>query len=106
MFNTVVRVDEILKGSAPSAAVTVKTLELAFGGPGPEEWRKPGERVLLFLSPSRETTGLYILANTNYSQTAYIFQGEDVRATVGDRLSEKIAALSLPEVSQAVRVAQ
>lgn len=103
-FNTVVRVDEVLKGSAP-ASVTVNTLELAFGGPGSAEWRQPGERVLLFLSPSRETDGVHILANTNSSQTAYEIRGEDLVATIRDPLSNRIAALPLPELRGAVREA-
>ncbi|MGH3029224.1 MAG: hypothetical protein ACRDNE_00380 [Gaiellaceae bacterium] len=107
-FNTVVRVDEALKGSAPRGVVTVETLELAFREPGPEEWREPGERVLLFLTPSREpdTPELFILANTNYSQTAYVIQGEDIMAAVGDELSEEVATLSLAELRQAVEAAQ
>lgn len=106
--NTVVRVDETLKGSAPGGVVTVETLELAFREPGPEEWREPGERVLLFLTPSREpeTPELFILANTNYSQTAYVIQGEDVVATVDDELSEEVGALSLADVRQAIEGAR
>jgi len=106
-IDTVVRVDEVLKGSAPSGVVTIKTLELEFGGPGREEWREPGQRVLLFLSPSREpkTPGVHILANTNSSQTAYVIDGGDIRATVADSLGQRVAALSLPEIREAVRAA-
>jgi hypothetical protein len=103
VFETVVRVEEALKGSAPSGVVTVKTLELAFSGPGAEEWREPGDRVLLFLSPSRESRGLHILANTNYSQTAYLIQGKDLVAAVDDPLGKQVAALSVAELRQAVQ---
>lgn len=107
-LNTTVRVDEVLKGSAPSGVVTVVTDELAFSGPGPEEWRRPAERVLLFLSPSREpdTPEVHILANTNYYQTAYVIQGEDLVVTLGDPLSERIATLTLAELRKAVQAAQ
>lgn len=105
-LTTVVRVDDVLKGSVRAQLVAVETLELAFGGPALPDWRKPGTRVLLFLSPSREpeTGEVYIPANTNYSQTAYVIKGQDITAAVDDPLSERIAALSLPEVRQAVRV--
>jgi len=104
-LDTVVRVDEVFKGSAPSGVVTVTTYELAFGWPGSVEWRESGKRVLLFLSPSRETSGLHILANTNSSQTAYVIDGGDIRATVADSLGQRVAALSLPEIREAVRAA-
>jgi hypothetical protein len=102
--NTAVRVDEVLKGSASREdVVTVKTLDVAFGLPDAAEWRSPGTRVLLFLSPSRETAGLHILANTNYSQTAYIVEGENVELTLPDEVSERIATLSVGEIRQAVK---
>jgi hypothetical protein len=101
--NTAVRIDEVLKGSASSDVVTVKTLDVAFGLPNATEWRSPGTRVLLFLSPSRETAGLHILANTNYSQTAYVVEGENVALTLPDAVSERIATLSVGEIRQVVK---
>lgn len=105
-LNVVVTVDEALKGSVPAGVVTVKTLELAFGQQGREEWREPGKRVLLFLSPSRETPGLHILANVNYSQTAYVIQGDELATAVWDPLGNRVAAMSLSELRQAVQEAQ
>lgn len=101
--NTVVHVDEVWKGSAPGEMVTVKTLALAYE----EEWRQQGEQVVLFLSPSRETAGLYIPANIDYYQTAYIVAGEDLIATLPDDvLARQIAALSRPELRERVRQEQ
>lgn len=102
--NTVVAVDEVLKGSTGEEAVTVKTLEEAYAGPNGEEWRQQSERVVLFLSPSRETPGLYIPANVDYYQTAYVIVGEDLIATLSDdELARQIAGLSLPELRERVR---
>jgi hypothetical protein len=101
--NAAVRIDEVLKGSAASDVVTVKTLDVAFRVPNAAEWRSPGRRVLLFLSPSRETADLHILANTNYDQTAYVVDGENVTPTLPDAVGERIAARSLGEIRQIVR---
>jgi hypothetical protein len=99
-LNAVVSVDEVLKGSAPDGPIVVKTLEPAYSGPGRAEWRRPGERVLLFLSHSREQPGLYIPAAISYDQTAYVIQpGGALRATVpDDPLSARVASLSVPEL--------
>lgn len=106
-LHTLVAVDENLKGSALGGLVSVHTNELAFGGaPHSREWRKPGERVLLFLTPSTETAGLHILANRNLHQTAYLIRGEDLEWTArepGYPLSERIAARSVSELRAAVR---
>jgi hypothetical protein len=96
MLHTVVGVDEVLKGSVPAGDVTIATDELGFAAPNLDDWRKAGTRVLLFLTPSIE--GRYVLANLNYTQTAYFIQGEDVRAAVGDSLSGQIAAMTLSDV--------
>lgn len=98
-LNTVVRVEEVLKGAISSDVVTVKTLQLAYARPY-MEWRQPGERVLLFLSPSRETPELYIIPS--HSQSAYILRSSDIVATVDQRLSNRVASLSLPELRRAV----
>lgn len=105
-LNAVVSVDEVLKGPAPEGPVVVKTLELAYAGPYAKEWRRPGERVLLFLSHSRETPGLYIVAAVSYDQTAYILRGDDLVATLRDPLSERVASLSLPELRREVEEAK
>lgn len=98
--NTVVNVDEVWKGSAPGETVTVKTLELAYE----EEWRQQGEQVVLFLSPSRETPGLYIPANVDYYQTAFMIAGQDLIATLPDDvLARQIAAMSRSELRERVR---
>lgn len=106
--HTVVHVEEPLKGSAPRV-VTVVTHELAFRMSNTQDWRRPGERVLLFLTRSTETPGLHILANSNLSQTAYLMRGEDLEATVREPdypLSDRVAALSLSELRTAVRGTQ
>ena len=107
-LNAVVSVDEVLKGSAPDGPIVVKTLEPAYSGPGRAEWRRPGERVLLFLSRSRETAGLYIPAAISYDQTAYVIQsGDALRATVpNDRLSARVTSLSVPELRREVEQAK
>jgi hypothetical protein len=98
--NAVVDVDEVWKGSAPGEMVTVKTLELAYE----KEWRRQGEQVLLFLSPSRETPGLFIPANVDYYQTAYMVAGKDLIATLpNDALARQIAAMSRSELRERVR---
>ena len=106
-LNTVVRVDEALKGSAPAGTVTVTTLELAYGGPQNTEWRRPRERVLLFLSHSREQPGLFIPAGISYDQTAYVLRDDDLIAasTFNDPLSKRVASLSLPELRREVEEA-
>lgn len=103
--NALVRVEDTWKGSASGPVVTVETLSTAFAGPGPEEWREPGENVLLFLSASREpeSAGSYILANAAYSQTAYVLFGDDVVQTVSDPLGQVIAGLTRPELRDRVR---
>jgi hypothetical protein len=105
-LNAVVGVDEVLKGPAPEGPVVVKTLELAYSGPYAKEWRRPGERVLLFLSRSRETAGLYIPAAISHDQTAYILQSDDLVATVSDPLSDRVAGLSVPELRREVEEAR
>lgn len=98
--NTVVNVDEVWKGSAPGETVTVKTLELAYE----VEWRQQGEQVVLFLSPSSETPGLYIPANVDYYQTAFMIAGQDLIATFPDDvLARQIAAMSRSELRERVR---
>jgi hypothetical protein len=103
-LDTTLMVDEVLKGS-PSDTLVVETLELAFGDRS--EWRKRGERVLVFLSPSREEPGLFILSNDgsgpNYEQAAYMLRDEDVIAITDDEIAERVAALSLSELREKAR---
>ncbi|MBA3290786.1 MAG: hypothetical protein H0U17_04750 [Actinobacteria bacterium] len=103
--NTVVSVHDVWRGSMSDATVTVETLKQAFGGPAIEEWREPEQEVLLFLSRSTEpeTAGLYILAKTDYSQTAYTLFGDDVRTTASDSLGDLISKLTRPELRERVR---
>ncbi|MGI8910228.1 MAG: hypothetical protein ACR2JR_06705, partial [Rubrobacteraceae bacterium] len=101
-LNAVVNVDEVLKGPVPNGPIVVKTLELGYTGPGKTEWRQPKEPVLLFLSDSRETPGLYIMAGISYDQTAYIRQADGLAATVRDPVSNSVASLSVPELRREV----
>jgi hypothetical protein len=103
-LHTIVNLEEILKGSANSDQVTIVTLELAFAGPNQPDWRQPGERVLLFLTSSKETPDFFTLSN--YFQTAYLIVGDDVRrAIAGDTsgVAGSIAGMSLSEVRQTAR---
>lgn len=118
-LDTEVRVDEVLKGSTPTAdAITVNTLELAYGWPDelrrrepyapPETWREPDKRVLLFLSKDAEkTSDLYY--PVNHSQSVYVLEGNNLTATVSDPtmpLIERIASLSMPQLRLAVEEAK
>lgn len=105
-LNAVVSVDNALKGSPPEDSVTVATLDYAYGGPQSTEWRKPGERVLLFLSRSTETPGLYIPAEASYEQAVYVLQGSDIVAPTTDPdepVNARVTGLSLPELIVAMR---
>ena len=111
--NAVARVEESLKGSAALDTVVIKTLEDAFAnGSELKDWREPGQRVLVFLSPSKEEPGLYIPTWTaeggpDYLQTIYTIRDEgDLAATSDDPLAARIAALPLSGVRQAAQVAE
>jgi hypothetical protein len=99
---TLVDVAEVLKGPGPDGPLVVETLESAFVGPNAAEWRKPGARVLLFLSPSREGTPVHILANANYSETAYLVQDGNLIDTLRG-YPAAAAPTSLSEVRRAAR---
>lgn len=107
-LNTAVGVEEVLKGAASGDPVIVKTQELAYSGPGDAEWRRSGERVLLFLSRSRErdTRGLYIVAGISYDQAAYLRRDDELCATRKDPLSARVASLSVPELRREVEEAE
>lgn len=99
-LNAVVKIDKVLKGSVSTDTVIVKTLETAYAPPN-TEWREPEKRVLLFLSPSTETPGLYIPARASYEQTVYVIQGNDLVATSNageEPVSARVASLSLPQL--------
>lgn len=97
-----VRIDEVLKGGIPAKdVIPVETLELAYARPN-LEWRKPGERVLLFMVRGRSpgvSKPLYF--PVNHSQSVYVLRENDLVATVSDPvvpLQERIASLSLPQL--------
>jgi hypothetical protein len=114
--DTVVSIDMVLKGPDDSTAagadstptpgvLTVKTLEEEYAPPN-REWRKPGERVLLFVWRSEETEKYQ---PTNHSQSVYVLQDNDVLAAVNDPampLIEHVASLSLPELRAEVEEAK
>ena len=106
-LDVAVRMDEVLKGRASDdeALATVKTLEFAYSG-GDTEWRCPGERVLLFLSPSTEERGFYTTVRTNYGQSVYVLRTGKPEATVRDSLPDEVVqeveSLSLPELRREV----
>jgi hypothetical protein len=104
-LNTVLSVDEVLKGSPEISEVTVETMELAFSsGPGQPnaEWRTPGARVVAFLSP--RGPGGAMFNPTSYTQSLYLVKGarlEPLSAESGE-LGERIAGMSVPELERAV----
>lgn len=107
---TMVRVDEVLKGGKPAKEVIpVETLELAYARPN-LEWREPGERVLLFAVRGRSpgvSKPLYFPVNR--SQSVYVLRENDLVATVSDPvipLEERIASLSLPQLRAEVEQAK
>jgi hypothetical protein len=123
-LNTVIAVDDVLKGSTPTNTVTVATLELAYGRGvnDPTDWRQPDVRVVAFLSKSPEERPVYIPSyvdeataeserrepGPNYRQSFYIVDGEDLVAAVHEPalpLNAQIEAMSPTELSQAVRKA-
>jgi hypothetical protein len=124
-LNTVIAVEDVLKGSAPTNTVTVATLELAYGGAVNDprtDWRRPGVRVIAFLSKSPEGRPVYIASyvaeataesqglvpGPNYDQSFYIIDGNDLVAAMQDpslTLNAQIEAMSLTELSQAVKKA-
>jgi hypothetical protein len=106
-LNAVVAVDEVMKGSAPSTELTVRTIESAYapapGGPRePDvEWRTPGERIVAFLAPS--PNGGPLLVPTSYTQSFYRLKGADVMPLAPTTGS--IDAMPLSQFRQAVRAA-
>jgi hypothetical protein len=104
-LNTVVQVDDVLKGTLSTKSVTVETMDLAFGpaaGRPASEWRKPGERVVAFLSP--RAPGDPVFGPTTYAQSFYRVTGAKLEQLSGDAgpLGERIAGMSLPELERAV----
>lgn len=93
--NTTLAPEATIKGQATGKPLVVETLELAYAPPH-EEWRSPGTRVLAFLTKSLEGRPLYI--TTNHSQSVYILDGEDVRASVRDVLADRVAEWSVSDL--------
>jgi hypothetical protein len=111
ILQTTVAVEELLLGSGSESSVVVATDELAFRGPGIEDWRESGQRVLLFLTGSRDPNepDVYVPANLAYLQTAYFAVGEELDMTVGgdiEGLSQRIAAMRVPDLRERVRAAR
>jgi len=104
ILHTTVTIEEVLRGSS-SKEIVVATDELAYQGPGIEDWRKPEHRVLLFLSESLEGEGAYVPVEFAYPQAVYFISGQRIEMTVGGDvmgLSERIASLTLPELRDRV----
>lgn len=109
-LHTTIAVEEELRGAAPDSRIVVRTDELAFRGPGIEDWRQPERRVLLFLTRSSEVDrpGFYVPANLAFLQTAFFARGDEIEMTVGgdvNGLSQRIAAMRLPELRERARSA-
>ncbi|HEX2029865.1 MAG TPA: hypothetical protein VHL78_00485 [Actinomycetota bacterium] len=105
IVHTTLVVEEELKGSLLGGEVIVPTQELEFVG-AEQDWRVAGNRVLLFLDPSRERDEPFqILAGLNHWHTTYLLQGDDIEpATAYDYtgLSEEVAAMTVSELRQMV----
>jgi hypothetical protein len=108
-IDTLVGVDEVLKGSAASGEVTVKSIELAYANPPgtpagtpDREWRAPGERVVAFLTNLGSGP---IFGPTSYAHSLYRIKGADIEvlSQAPGSLSERIASMSLSELRSAVR---
>lgn len=104
-INNELQVDGVLKGTLSSKDVTVETMDLAFSpaaGRPDTEWRRPGVRVLAFLSP--RASGDPIFGPTTYAQSFYRVTGAKLEPLSGDAgsLGERIAGMSLPELERAV----
>lgn len=105
-LHTSVVIDQVLRGSPPNDTVIVATAELAFQGPGIEDWRTSSRRVLLFLSESRESEGRYIPVEFAFPQAAYFVEGQRIEMTIGgdvEGLSQRIASMTVPELKGIVR---
>jgi hypothetical protein len=102
-IHTTVAVEEVLKASGSSSEIVVSTQELAYGGPGDEDWRQAGTQVLLFLTPNPEDPDNYLPSNLSGYQAAYFVRGEDLEITVASgadvtRLNHRVAAMTLSEL--------
>lgn len=113
IVHTTVAVEEVLRGSDSERCVVVSTDELAFRGPGIEDWRETGRRVLLFLSrsPDPKNPGVYVSANLTPFQAAYFVVGDELELATGlgfdvYGLNRRIAAMSLPLLRERVRAVQ
>lgn len=107
---TMVRVDEVLKGGKPAKEVIpMETLELAYARPY-LEWREPGKRVLLFAVRGRSpgvSKPLYFPVNR--SQSVYLLRNGDFVATArGEEYPVKgyVASLSLSQLRAQVEQAK
>lgn len=108
-IDTLLGVDEVLKGPAISGEVTVNSIELAYANPPGSpagtpnrEWRKPGERVIAFLTNSGSGP---IFVPTSYAYSFYRLKGEDIEALSRGpgSLSDRVASMSLSQLRSAVR---
>lgn len=94
--NATVGVEEVLWGSVQDPTITIETLDIPVFEP---EWRRPGTRVLLFLRATGEPDAKVDYVLTNYSQSAYVLEGEGLIATgQDDGLALSLAGNSLEDV--------
>lgn len=99
-------IEDLPKGSVSTNTVTVATLETAFTGPpGGDftDWRRPGQRVAAFLESDQGKPPAY--QPVNYTQAIYIVRDDALEAVDREApgsLSERIAAMSLPEFRRSV----
>lgn len=104
-LNTVLKIDELWKGSV-AETVTVATIDVEYGSlGGGSEWRTPGTRVVAFLLPGDSgPSGLFYPAD---EQGIYMLSGDTLVPTApGTSLSDRIAAMSLEQLRQAVQAAE
>lgn len=95
--DSLIRIQETLKGRYSADTITVETDPLQ---PFDPEWRRPGARVLLFLTQGDpESNGRYFPTN---SQSAFALTGETLDATIQDPFAQCVATSSLSEVRAAI----
>lgn len=95
-----VDVAESWRGSPPDPTLIVETLD---SQPYGFEWRVPGEEVLVFLTkgdPRPDGGNYYFPTN---SQSVFLVDGEDLRATNNDPFHAHLAEFSKSELRDRVR---
>lgn len=89
------RVDKVLRGSTERTVLPVDSLELEDFR---LDWRSEGAHIVAFLMED-PSSGVYFPAS---SQTVFVLDGDDVRATSSDDFADSVAGLSLAELEAGI----